>query len=451
MPPTEQARIDEIAAKVEESTENYSIPWQNNRLSLKVINISVDSVLLNDKSHRIRAQIESHPEKDVLDEDPLSEAAQQMIEEILSETPGFQALVDSLRESGQLEPGIITHAGVLVNANTRAVALRNIGVNFIRVGVLPSSAIEKEITDLEARLQLARDYKQDYTLTNELLFIKEQIDAGMSKEDLAILLGKAQSRSRQHLRKGVSEIDKALRILQHIREMQEFSDGALLLTFFDPHESALTEADSAYMALRDQDPSQAQRVRDGRMTGVLVGVTYRNLRNWDNDGFLEEYVEPQFDGDDSLIQALAGTTATGNGSRGGADRDDDGLGILVDPDDPVDTQVDPSQLLVAVAGHYGRPSESPVADGLTKEQFFDGIQERLTQAAEEREQAKRDEKRQSAPIDFVREARRKLERAHTALGNSTLGRDFNHGGLNYEIRQVRKALDALSEANVPDA
>ena len=451
MPPTEQARIDEIAAKVEESTENYSVPWQNNRLSLRVINISVDNVLLNDKSHRIRAQIESHEQKDVFDQDPLSDAAQQIIEEILSETPAFQALVDSLRESGQLEPGIITHAGVLVNANTRAVALREIGVEYIRVGVLPSSAIEKEITDLEARLQLARDYKQDYTPTNELLFIKEQIDAGMLKEDLAILLGKAQSRSRQHLRKGVSEIDKALRILQHIREMQELSGGALPLTFFDPHDSALTEADSAYIALRDQDPGQAQRVRDGRMTGVLVGVTYRNLRNWDNDRFLEEYVEPQFDGDESLISALGSTTASGNGSGGDADRDDDGLGILVAAGDPVDTQVDPSQLLVAVAGYYGRPNESPVVDGLTKEQLFDGVQERLTQAAEEREQDRRDEKRQSAPIDFVREARRKLERARSALENSTLGSGFDHGGLNYQIRQVRKALEALSEANVPNA
>ncbi len=408
MSPTEQARIEEIAAKVEESTENYSVPWQNGQRSLKVINIAVDSVLLNDKSHRIRAQIESHAQKDIFDRDPLSDAAQQTIGDILTDTPGFQDLVDSLRESGQLDPGIITHAGVLVNANTRAVALRGLDEEYVRVGVLPSSANEKEITDLEAHLQLARDYKQEYTLTNELLFIREQIDAGTSKEDLAMLLGKARSRKTQHLRRGVAEIDKSLRILHHIREMQEFSGGAIALTVFDQHDSALTEADGAYMVLRDQDPAQAQRVRDGRMTGVLVGVTYRNLRKWDNDKFLKEYVEPEFEGDDALVRALGSTTTSENGS-GGPDRDDDGLKILQTPGGSADGPVDPSQLLIMVAGHYGRPNEAPLGDGLTKEQLFDKIQERLTQAAEECEQDRRDEKRQSTPIKLVREARKSAQ------------------------------------------
>lgn len=450
MSPTERARKQEIAAKVAESTENYSVPWQNKRESLKVINISVNNVLLNPKSHRIRSQIESHPQAGVLADAPFSEAAQRIIEKILEETTEFQALVDNLRESGQLESGIITDAGVLVNANTRAVALRRIGAEYIRVGVLPASATEEEITDLEARLQLARDYKQDYTLTNELLFIKEQIDASTSKEELAILLGKAQSRSQQHLRKGIAEIDKSLRILQHIREMQEFSEGAIPLTFFDPHESALTEADNAFMALRDQSPDQARRVRDGRMTGVLVGVTYRNLRNWDSDRFLEDYVEPQFDGDEALVKPLGGVTTNGSASEG-SDPTGDGLDILTADDEATDSTLDPSEMLINVAGLFGKPNESQVTEGLTKEQLFDGLQERLTQAAQERDQDRRDERAQSKPIQLVREARQKLERAHKALSNSTLDSSFDHGKFRYELRRVRKEVDSLNEANQRDA
>ena len=441
MSPTERARKQEIAAKVAESTENYSVPWQNKRESLKVINISVDNVLLNPKSHRIRSQIESHPQAGVLADAPFSEPAQRIIENILEETTEFQALVDSLRESGQLESGIITDAGVLVNANTRAVALRRIGTEYIRVGVLPGSATETEITDLEARLQLARDYKQDYTLTNELLFIKERIDAGASKEDLAILLGKAQSRSQQHLRRGVGEIDKSLRILAHIREMQESSQGAIPLTFFDPHESALAEADNAFVGLRDQHPDEARRVRDGRMTGVLVGVTYRNLRNWDTDQFLEDYVEPQFDGDEALVGVLGGAV---EGDPVSSDEGGDGLDILESAEASTDAALDPSELLIAVAGYYGQPSEAEIAEGVTKEQLFDGVQERLTQAAQEREQDKRDEQRQSKPLQLVRDARQKLERARKALSNSTLDTSFDHGKFRYEIRRVRKELDSLS-------
>ena len=172
MPPTETARIAEIAAKVNESRETHSVPWQNSFLSLPVITLSLDSILLNPKSYRIRAQIESSPRarEREWEQNPLDESLQEIIETILTETAGFRELADNLSEQGQLEPGIVTHAGMLVNGNTRAVALREIGEGYIRVAVLPNSATEAEYTQLEARLQLAREYKQEYTLTNELLF-----------------------------------------------------------------------------------------------------------------------------------------------------------------------------------------------------------------------------------------------------------------------------------------
>ena len=449
MIPTEEARIAEISAKVDGSTETHSAPWQNARESLPVINLSLDSVLLNPESHRIRAQIESHAESKIVADHPHSERAQAIIEKILSETTEFRALVDSLRENGQLDAGIVTHAGVLVNGNTRAVALRELDKEYIRVGVLPRGATEREITELEARLQLARDLKQDYTLTNELLFIKEQVDYGTKVEDLAILLGKAQSRSRQHLTRGVAEIEKSLRILQHIREVQASSQGTIRLTFFDDHESALSEADNAYMALRDRDPAQARRVRDGRIAGVLVRVTYRNLRNWDSDQFLTDYVEPQFD-DDDVLAAAVGQEPGGNGDA--VPDDDDGLGILEDMGETVEMTVDPTHLLTTVALLHSRSDDDPSGvEGLTKAQFYEGVQERITQAAEEREQDRRDERRQSTPIKLVRDARQKVVRAQEALSRSRRGASFDHGKLNYELRQLRKEINALAEANEGDA
>lgn len=449
MVPTEEARIAEISAKVAVSTETHSAPWQNTRESLPVINLSLDSVLLNPESHRIRAQIESHPESRAVADHPHSERAQAIIEKILSETSEFRALVDNLRENGQLDAGIVTHAGVLVNGNTRAVALREIDEEYIRVGVLPRGATEREITELEARLQLARDLRQDYTLTNELLFIKEQIDFGTDAKDLAILLGKAQSRSPQHLNRGVAKIEESLRILQHIREVQASSDGTIPLTFFDDHESALSEADRAYMALRDSDPAEARRVRDGRIAGVLVRVTYRNLRNWDSDQFLREYVEPQFDDDDVLTAAVGQAP----GGYGGVDPDDDdGLRVLEGMGETEETAVDPTRLLTTVALLHGRGDDDPSGvEGLTKAQLYDGIQERITQAAEEREQDRRDERRQSTPIKLVREARQKVVRAREALSRSKRGATFDHGRLSYELRQLRKEVKVLSEANEDDA
>ena len=445
MPSTENSRTAEIKAKLSRPIETYTVPWQNKLEPLPVINLSVDSVVLNPRSHRIRSQIESHSQADILEYNPFSLPAQEIIATILSETAGFDPLEDNLKESGQIDAGIVTHKGVLVNGNTRAVALRRIGEAYIRVAVLPDGATEKEITELEARLQLARDYKQDYTPTNELLFIFEQINAGTSEVDLALLLGKAQSRKPIHLRKGVAEIRKSLRILQHIREIQQTSEGRIPLTFFDPHESALNEADSAYAKLRDRDPQEARRVRDGRIVGVLVGVTYRNSRHWDTDEFLTDHVEPQFHDHEQLLNLISDQTEEETDNSG----DDDGLEILTQIDTTEEVALDPTRLLATVAGHYGRPEDFEVAEGLTRGQLYEEVYERLTQAAEDREQEKRDQKRLSTPIKLLYDARQKVKRAHKLL-DSALGEGFKRGKFNYQLRKLRQELNALSKANDAD-
>ena len=445
MHPTEAARIAEIDAKVQKPEETYSVLWQSRPQPLPVITLSVRNVLLNPASHRIQSHIESHAEADILRREPHSERAQEIIENILAETPGFQALADSLRESGQLEFGIVTRAGVLVNGNTRAVALRKLDKEYIRVGVLPQGATEKEMTELEARLQLARDYKQEYTLTNELLFIQGQINAEVKKEDLALLLGKAQSRNRRHIEKGVAEIDKSLRILQHIREVQEMSGGAIPLRLFDEHESALMEADDAYMAIHEQDPVQARRVRDGRLAGVLVQVTYRNLRNWKSDQFVSEYVAPQFD-DEDVLAAFVGTETAQNGSGPPV-----GLDILEGASEISEMPLDSSRLLAAVANIYGAEEDAPVGGGLTKAQLYDEIKGCITQAAQDSEDDRKDQLLQSAPSRLVQDARKKIVHAREAVTKLKRGAGLDHGELDNEVRQVRYELDLLSEANRVDA
>lgn len=439
MTPTTKARIDEIQSKLGDSEETYPVQFRNVRHPLPVILISLDNVLLNARSHRIRAQIESHPWREKLASDPYSVESQQFIEEILRETPGFGALLNDLEEKGQIDTGIITHLGVLVNANTRAVALRQLRRPYIRVGVLPPSATEREITELEAHLQLSRDLRQDYSLTNELLFIQEQIDQGMAKEDLAILLGKAQSRKGAQLKKGVEEIEKSLRILQHIREVQNEGGGQPPLTFFDAHESALAEADAAYVQARSRSNEEATRVRDGRMLGILTGVTYRNLRNWDSDEFLTNYLKPQFE-DVDVFPELPLTTMTSSDEE-----IDDGLSIF---DGVVDEEENPGfvnvgALLALVAKVHGEPPEAQVMAELTKEQLVESIAERITQAAEEKSSDQRDEKRAMTPVLLIRDARRKVARATESLDSARAERDFEPGKLKLELRRLKRELELI--------
>ena len=121
-------------------------------------------------------------------------------------------------------------------------------------------------------------------------------------------------------------------------------------------------------------------------------------------------------------------------------------------DETVEMAVDPTRLLATVALLHSNSDDDPSGvEGLTKAQLYDGVQERITQAAEEREQDRRDERRQSTPIKLVREARQKVVRAQEALGRSKRGASFDHGKLNYELRQLRKEVNVLAEANEGDA
>lgn len=111
-----------------EKHETVRVPWTTDeRQLLDVITIGVDEVLLNPHSRRIRSQLQDDPAWEDLRKDPFSEAAQRTIERHVRdarEPDEFQALKDSLIEDGQTDPGVMTHTGLLINANTRAVPAR---------------------------------------------------------------------------------------------------------------------------------------------------------------------------------------------------------------------------------------------------------------------------------------------------------------------------------------
>jgi hypothetical protein len=121
-------RINELLRELNkvppERHEVARLPWSGREPVLcPVIKIGVDEILLNHRSHRVRAQLEDDPEWKDLQKDPHSEAAQRLIERHVREArtlEEFAALKESLQREGQTHPGVMTHKGILVNANTRA-------------------------------------------------------------------------------------------------------------------------------------------------------------------------------------------------------------------------------------------------------------------------------------------------------------------------------------------
>ena len=118
-----------------------------------------------------------------------------------------------LEEGKQTEPILITSSGVVVNGNRRLAAMRELYAtgdpkynvfSHVNCMVLPASASDKEIKEIEVRLQMQPETKLAYTWVNEALTIKDLQLSGLTKDEIT-----------RDMRKNWREVQSALQALGH--------------------------------------------------------------------------------------------------------------------------------------------------------------------------------------------------------------------------------------------
>jgi len=297
---SEQARTKAIkaareAADGKANAERVRLSWKSGDVMATVVEVPLNAVVLNPRSHRIRAQLESSSKRELIGRDPYSDEAQEEIANLLRAADRFDELRDNLKDAGQADPGVVTHTGLLVNANTRCVALRDLEQRYIRVAVLPEDANEEEIDRLELRLQMKRDFTSDYTFTNELLFIEDLVKKyRYQPNQIAVEMGWASKNDRGEVKKAAERVQQYLRMLAFIREVQDMSGGGIRLTWFDGNRQAILELDDEYERLKKRTPDVAKEIRDTRLMALLTGAGYRELREID-ENFIEKYLFPSME------------------------------------------------------------------------------------------------------------------------------------------------------------
>ena len=127
--------------------------------------------------------------------DPAEEKTQKIIEEILLNSKTYSknatdVLTKNLDSSGQREPVIISCDGVIWNGNRRTAIMRKQYTDtgddkWSRVkGVFLPQLEKKKLKKLEHRLQIARDFKEDYDKMTLLLECRMRIKEGWSPKEL---------------------------------------------------------------------------------------------------------------------------------------------------------------------------------------------------------------------------------------------------------------------------
>lgn len=269
-----------------------------------VIAIGAGELLLNHRSHRIRSFLEDDERWKELKNEPQSEEAQEVLAFYIRDDRGpdnFLALQESILRDGQTNPGLITFDGVIVNGNTRAVAIRDFGdaaKRFIRVAVLPDTVQPHQLILLEHRLQMQKEFKGEYSFTNELLFTEDMREVlKLTPEQIAIerriQLGSP--------KKGAAEVEARLQILDLIRKMQQIPDVPLKLRFFDKFAfEQMRDILRNYRARMQEDPDEADRYLKTILLSAVLGVTsVHDLRRIDG-AFIEDHMVAHLEEDDII-------------------------------------------------------------------------------------------------------------------------------------------------------
>ena len=418
-----------------EAKQTATIEWRGRQTYVQVIDMPVNLVSYNPDTHRIRSQRSLDSSREAaLESDPFGQTAQGYLHHLLrgnpqdpaQEDPTFAALKESLAEHGQEEPGIITRAGVLVNGNTRCAALRELGREHIRVGVLPEDTGDEDIRAIELSLQLRKEYKRDYSFVNFLLAVDERVSAGRPTAEIL-----SDFRMRQ------ATLDRSLWILDLIREAidrsrHEAEDGStvqLRLIDFESHQGKLEELHRAYVALKQRDPDAAEALREQRLLALVLEKSKTDLRLIEphfTKTYLPERLPPSETGE-SVAKFIPGTSVPLAQPAAGVKQ----LRELTD------NILRAKATVVAAAD---RSLRTEVASK-TLQDVGEAVDDALNKAGRNA----RLKKRQVAPADRITDAVEDLNLAVAAISEARSGATFSASDVEDALTELRSAVEKLAQ------
>lgn len=144
------------------------------------------------RSELLEKESELKRRLDAADENDKPIFRQLLLDQKRSETEVLKA---DLIKNGQLDPGIITHDGAVINANRRMAILHELyeetkdsKYEYLLVARLPPDVGERDLWKIEAGLQFGRDYRLEYGGVNELIKLREGEKQGLSDKEISIAL-----------------------------------------------------------------------------------------------------------------------------------------------------------------------------------------------------------------------------------------------------------------------
>ncbi|WP_280511234.1 transcriptional regulator [Nocardia farcinica] len=444
---TVQRRLSELSNQPG-VTETLTVEWRGTPHTIQVIDMPLADLLYNPNTHRIRAQRSLDPERDAtLRAEPWTAESQDYLHHLLTVRPSepdhrdpeFEELKKSLAEHRQLEPGLITHEGILVNGNTRCAALRELGTtSSIRVGVLPQSCTWDDINDVELTLQLRPDRRRTYSYINRLLAIEEQ----------RLVLNRELPAIAKAFHTDVKSCERDLWILAQLKDLVDRSatkgGNRLRLMDLERSQEKLAELYRAYVKEARKSHDRAELLKEARLAAIVLDFSKTDVRYVEAD-FNRQYLRKNLP--ERYVPA-GDEVGPGGVAIPGLNRT-----VQADGTDVRQARAITDTLLKAKAVEVAKEAAEPA-------EYSDAIKviveykEAFEQAIDTAGRTARLRKKRLAAPDRVNDACKDLEQAVTDLvvsrGSASLDEPAFDDALT-ELRTVLKKLAIEAERSIDDA
>lgn len=406
--------------------------WPRHDKELPQVELDVNWVRFSTMNHRTRAEqmreVHTSGNPSLFNSDPLGTAAQDAQYRILTGQDGFEHLKADLKERGQQEPAIVTAEGILINGNRRSAALRSLfsdhnhlKAQYVKCLILPEDATTAELVDLEAELQVARDFKEDYSWINEALLIEELYDRENKDFDRVA--------ARMHRDPG--DVRTLHDKLQQVHQLVALSNGAKLHIDFRDNESAFEELAKH---IRNKSPAEAESVRSTYFLGTIAGVNYRKLRHLRRSD-AAQLIRQEIDRDPTLSPILTSIVPAASA-------------LVDDPLDDILGSDGPQSSLNDILSFFAtkRPEEAVTissGDTVTIREILETVQGAINVVADEAEEEARDQTAVGAPITRSDRAIQELERVLSALPKARTFPEWDEGRFQAKVADLKALLGAL--------
>lgn len=202
--PKRKKHLDDLSKKSTGKTESVYFQNSNQDFPVHLVPIELPKYRIdNGRTYAAQAQYLASKKdipKDFFEKDPESDSVQQAQHDILKGMMKDRDLYDYFKTHEQSNAIILSHEGFVINGNRRLCTWRELfysgkrsNFSHIRVVILPP-ADQKDIDELEARLQVHKDIKADYTWTSLALMLRHRKNSYNYKiEDIANLFEMSES------------------------------------------------------------------------------------------------------------------------------------------------------------------------------------------------------------------------------------------------------------------